>query len=475
MDTLYERTAKKIEELIEGGVYLPGERVPGVRKLSRQFGVSVSTIVEAERLLEDGGFLEARPRSGYYVRLKTNNQPDLPEISKPSSRPTLVTGQRLVLRMVQASLQPDIINLGTALPVASLLPEKQLQKAICAEARQSSEWIGRYALPPGRIELRRQIAKRMAENGCHATPDDIVITNGCQEAFTLALRAVAKAGDIIVIESPSYYGMLQVVESLGMKALEVPTDSKEGISIPALKLALEKWPVKACALVTNFSNPLGYCMPDKKKKALVNLLANYDVPLIEDDIYGDLGFGKERPHPAKSFDKAGIVLYCSSFSKTIAPSLRLGWIDPGRYREDVSYLKYIANQATPTLSQLAVARFLEGGGYDRYLRRTRDEYKRLVRHMIQSVSKYFPKGSKVTQPDGGFTIWIELPNEVDSLQMFEEALTQKICIAPGPLFSASQKYQHFIRLSCPYRWNERIELAMVALGKIAERLKAANK
>ncbi len=337
-------------------------------------------------------------------------------------------------------------------------------------ARKYGNELSTYQFPPGNPELRRQIARRMVEAGCQTRPDDIIITSGCQEALTLCLQTIANPGDIIAIESPAFYGLLQAIEVLGMKALEIPTDPKTGISLAALSLALEKWPVKVCALVPNVSNPLGCTLPDENKQALVDLLAQSDIPLIEDDIYGDLGFDARRPRAVSAFSSEQQVLYCSSFSKSLSPGLGIGWVRPGKYREKIAYRKYVTNLATPTLPQYAIADFLRQGGYDRYLRQVRHDYQRQVSIMTRAVGKYFPQETRVTQPQGGFVIWIELPEKVDSLQLCQQALAQRISIAPGPIFSASRKYRNFIRLNCAQPWSETLEKAMITLGRMVHEL-----
>jgi len=467
-DKLYERVARQLAGQIDQGLYRPGDRLPGVRRLARQFEVSISTIVQAQHLLEDDGHIEARPRSGYYVRLPFWPQPEPPDISRPTVRPVPVTGQELVLRLVQTANEPDCVQLGAAVPAPEFLPARAMQRALSVAARNGEDQLATYQFPPGSPELRRQIARRMLEAGCRVSPDDIVITSGCQEALILALRAVARKGDVVAIESPSFYGLLQAIESLGLRALEIPTDPATGISLEALELALDKWPVKACVLTANFSNPLGSIMPPDKKQKLVALLISHEIPLIEDDIYGDLGFAGERPQALRAYDETGGVIYCSSFSKTLSPGLRIGWILPGRWQEPIEYLKYVTSLAAPTLSQLAVADFLHHGSYDRHLRQVRSAYARQVVLMTRAVSKYFPEGTRVTQPRGGFVIWVELPKAVDALSLCQQALEHGISIAPGPIFSASGKYQHCIRLNCAQPWNDALDKALMTMGRMAE-------
>lgn len=467
MTKRYEQVADGIARQIDSGIYRPGDRIPGVRKLSRQFGVSISTVVQAHRLLEDQGRLEARPRSGYYVRALAWSAPAPPAISKPPARPMAVTSQELALRLVQAANQPDTVQFGAAVPDPSFLPGAAINRAVTAAARRYGSRTDQYEFPPGAPELRRQIARRMADAGCRVGPDAVVVTSGCQEAVTICLRAVAGPGDVIAIESPTFYGLLQVIEALGMKALEIPTDPRNGISLEALQLAIEQWPVKACVLVPNFGNPLGHCMPDARKKALVALLGHAGIALIEDDVCGDLGFAHMRPRAVKSWDRRGGVLYCSSFSKTLSPGLRLGWVVPGSFQAAVEFQKYVLNLAAPTLAQLGVADFLERGGYDRYLRGVRGHYQRQVNRMIQAVARCFPVGTRVTQPAGGFVLWVELPRSVESLELYRRALQQGISVAPGPMFSATGKYRNCIRLNCAQRWSDDLQRAIETLGRLA--------
>ena len=467
-DKLYDQVAKQLAGQIDRGLYGPGDRLPGVRRLARQFGVSISTIVQAQRLLEDDGRIEARPRSGYYVRAQTWPRPESPAISRPTIRPVPVTGQELVLRLVQAANEPGFVQLGAAVPAPDFLPTGTMQRALVAAARSGGEDLATYQFPPGSHELRRQIARRMADAGCQVAPDEIVITSGCQEALILALRAVTGPGDVVAVESPCFYGLLQAIDSLGLKALEIPTDPATGISLEALELALEKWPVRACVLSANFSNPLGGIMPIERKRALVALLARHDLPLIEDDIYGDLGFESGRPPALRAFDDTGGVIYCASFSKTLSPGLRVGWMVPGRWREQVAYLKYVTSLAAPTLSQQAVADFLGQGGYERHLRRVRNHYARHVASMTRAVGRYFPAGTRVTRPRGGFVIWVEFPETVDALALCQKALAERISIAPGTVFSASGKYRNCIRLNCAQPWSDTLEQALLSLGRMAE-------
>lgn len=465
VSTLYEQLAGDLIQQIEAGVYEPGDRLPGVRKLAAQRGISISTVVEAYRWLEDRGRIEGRARSGFYVRAP-RREPRTSSVPDARPAPTEVSGRALVMRLVQATMQPGLVQFGAAVPASEFLPINLLRRAFASASRRYGARVARYDFPPGSPELRRQVARQLTDAGCPVGPDEVVITSGGLEAISLGLRAVAGPGDVIAIESPTFYGLLQVIESLGMKALEIPTHPVDGISLGALSLALEQWPVAACALATSYSNPLGCRLSDDRKRALVELLATHGVPLIEDDVFSELSFDGRRPTAAKAWDRDGGVILCGSVSKTVSPGLRVGWALAGRWQEAVEYLKYDANLATATLPQLAVAELLSGSGYDRHLRRVRSEYARLTERTLDAIDRRFPAGTRVTRPGGGFVLWLELPSQVDTMALYQQALGHGITVAPGPLFSASPKYANCIRLTCAQPWSERIEAALTTLGRL---------
>ncbi|MDX9742028.1 MAG: PLP-dependent aminotransferase family protein [Gammaproteobacteria bacterium] len=467
METLYQRIADELASQIASGVQRAGDRLPGVRDYAEQRGVSVSTVVSAYRKLEDAGYIEARSRSGFYVRARQAIQTIEGAASPVTAPPRPVTGQAMAMALIKAANDPGIVQLGAAVPDSTYLPTHAVARALAHVARSERSRTAGYMTPPGAPELRRQIARRMSQTGGSIPADEIVITTGCQEALTLALRAVTRPGDVVAVESPAFYGLLQVLESLELEALEIPADPRTGISLDALAFALERWPVKACALVPNFSNPLGYCMTDDRKRALVELVTQRGIPLIEDDVYGDLGFSNRRPTTCKGLMPQADILYCSSYSKTLSPGLRIGWIAAGeRRRERIEYLKYVTSVASPTAPQLAVSELLESGRYDRYLREVRGRYASAVARMSEAIMNYFPEGTRISQPAGGFVLWVELPKHVDSFDLAQRALSQGVSVAPGTIFSASGKYRNYIRLSCARVWDAGLERALVSLAKM---------
>ncbi|MBN8466250.1 PLP-dependent aminotransferase family protein [Corallococcus exiguus] len=473
---LYERVAERLKDAIAAGTLRPGERLPSVRQLSARERVSVSTVLQAYLHLESQGLIETRPQSGHYVRERERLRLAEPPVSRPPASATPVTVSDLVSHLYRSSREPRVVQLGTAWPAPELLPTRRLSRELGLLARERQAEGVMYDVPPGSKLLRQQLAKRSLEWGCALGADDFVTTSGASEAVHLCLVAAARKGDTIAIESPAYYGTLLAIESLGLKALEIPCHPRHGMELDALESALERRRVAAVLVVPSFSNPVGSCMPEANRRRLVELVTAHDVPLIEDDIYGDLHFGPERPRPCKAFDTRGQVLLCGSFSKTIAPGFRVGYVAPGRFRERVELLKFAHTVASPLLTQEAVARFLENGGYDRHLRALRRNLASQVEHVARAVAEHFPPGTRVALPSGGLLLWVQLPPSVDAHVLNARALETGISIAPGSIFSARpDSYRNFIRLSCGQPWTPRIEAAVATLGSIASGLASASR
>ena len=465
---LYMRLARDLEQQIERGAFRLGEPVPSVRALSRQRRVSVSTVLQAYFWLENRGRIEARPKSGFYVRTPLRELIPEPKLVKAKSAPAAVSTATLIAEVIGAAGNPQNVPFGAACVGTELMPNHKLSAIMRSLARSHPDHSARYSVPRGIDTLRREIARRSYERGCAFVPDDIIVTSGAMEALNLALRAVAKPGDVIATESPAYFGILQAIDSMGMKAVEIPTHPREGMDLDALETAIRKHKVRAVVAMTNCQNPLGFVLSDEKKKALVRLIESHEVPLIEDDVYGDVALADARPRTAKSWDRSGLVLLVGSFSKTIAPGLRVGWIHPGRFQTEVERLKLLATIATASLPQMAVARFLESGGYDRHLRVLRSTMAQHVDLYSQMISRYFPASTGISRPRGGYVLWVELPPGSDAVKLHYAALEKGISISPGPIFSASGRFQNCLRINCGSPWSERIDAGLLKLGRLCE-------
>jgi len=467
---LYEEISSRISKMISKGTYRPGERIPSIRVLSRQMRVSVNTVMEAYSRLENLEMIEARPQSGYYVCTKLAEPAGRPASGKKAAdiAPIPVTLGDVALDVIRNIANPSLIPLGGGIPNTDLLPVDKLNRMLATESRRFR--LQSIAYPPhqGHKRLRTQIARRSLNAGCSLAPEDIVITSGCIEAMNLALQAVCRPGDTVAIGSPVYPTFLKSIQWMGLNVLEIPSNG-EGVNLDVLAYAIRHNSVSACITIANFNNPLGTLMPEGSKRELVKLLVKQEIPLIEDDVYGDLAYGPSSPPSTKAFDEKGLVLYCSSFSKTLAPGYRVGWIVPGRFKEKVAQLKVVFNIATASPNQLAIAEFLTNGGYDHHLRSLRRLYSRQTHQLRNAIGRYFPPGTRVSRPEGGYILWVELPEGYNAFRLYELALQEGISIAPGRIFTLGDKYGNCLRLNAAF-WSERTEQALETLGGLAEKL-----
>jgi len=463
----YEELARFITELVDSGALAPGSRAPSLRQISRQRRISLSGALQAYRLLEHRGILEARPQSGHYVARGGMLRLQAPKISKPPARATTVSVSETVVELLEHAADPSLVPLGCAIPSPELLAAGRLDRLLARTARRGGMAYNSYTVARGDARLRQEIARRALHWDLALDPQHIAITCGCTEALMLALKAVAAPGDTVIIESPTYFGLLNTLETLGLRALELPTDSQSGIDLNALEKALENPAVKACVLASCFNNPLGCTLSEQKKTAALDLLAERGVPLIEDDIYGDIHFGGERPRPFMALDRRGTTLYCSSFSKTLAPGYRIGWIASPQHLPRILEHKLALTLCGPGLLQAALAEFLASGGYDSHLRRLRRVFQANVEQMIRTIDKCFPEGTRVSRPAGGFVVWVELPRPLKSRELLAQALQRGVCFVPGDVFSAGRRFANCLRLSCGYPWSARIASALELLGGLA--------
>ncbi|PKO89795.1 MAG: PLP-dependent aminotransferase family protein [Betaproteobacteria bacterium HGW-Betaproteobacteria-12] len=462
----YEKLAAELEGMMADGALRHGDRLPSVRRLSQERRLSVSTVVQALRQLESRGLVEARPQSGYFVRRPGPVRAEPTRRSTPETAVPVDVTQRLV-RVLQAGCQPLVAPLAAALPAAQLLPVAALQRLYAGVARRHPKLLeGGSHVNMNEPALVRQLVRRSLAWGGPLASDEIVITNSCTEALGLCLRAVTKPGDTVAVESPGYYLMLQLLETLGLRALEIPTDPRHGLSVEALELARRHGGIAACLLVPNASNPLGSVMPDDKKRQLAALTAARGIALIEDDIYGDLHFGSQRPWPIKAFDTAGNVMLCSSFSKSLTPALRIGFVAAGRYRSAIALQKTITSGGTNPITQNVLAEYLESTAFERHLRALRRAYEQQVEAMQAAVGRHFPAATRLSQPQGGYVLWVELPEEFDTTQLYERAIAENLAYVPGELFSASGMYRNCLRLNCGNPHTPEIEDAVRRLGRV---------
>jgi DNA-binding transcriptional MocR family regulator len=465
---LYLNIADGIERQIMDEVLNIGDKLPSVRLLSKEHEVSVSTVLQAYYHLEGKGLIESRPQSGYYVKFNPAKFPQKIEKSNPPLSAKNKNVEAIISEVYDDFSKPGIVRFSLSVPAPEILPLAKLNKAMIQAMRELPDNGTSYEAIQGNALLRRQIARWSPQWGGELKAEDIVTTAGCMNAISYCLMALTKPGDTIAVESPVYFGTLRFAQSIGLKVVELPTDPDTGVDPDDVKKALEKHNIKACFFVTNFSNPLGYCMPDEQKEALVKLLSRHGVPLIEDDLYGDVYFGKKRPRSCKSFDEEGNVLWCGSVSKTLAPGYRVGWCAPGKYIDKVKRLKLYHSITSATTQQAAIANFLATGRYEHHLRKLRQTLHANSLNYIRTIGEHFPEGTKMTNPQGGFILWLELAKNIDTYQLYQEAMLHKISIAPGSMFTLQDRYRNCMRLSYGMHWKPEMERALKKLGGLVK-------
>ncbi|HEY1166328.1 MAG TPA: PLP-dependent aminotransferase family protein [Chitinophaga sp.] len=463
-DFKYAEISNNIAQLIKSGVLKAGDRLPSVRMLCQEHGISMNTAKRVFMELEAQSLIAPKPQSGYFVSRLSYQRLPLPEVSRPSGGASNKEPEELTRKVFASMGKTDLTLFSVGVPSGELLPLAKLNKEMMHATRELKDSGTGYEELQGNEKLRRLIAARSIYWNGHLHETDLVTTAGCMNALSFCMMAVGKPGDTIAMESPCYPGSLRLAKSLGLKVIELPTHPATGVEIDALKKVIHK--INLCLLVPNFNNPLGSCMPDEHKKEVVALLAKHNIPLIEDDIYGDLYFGGQRPTCCKSFDEAGNVLWCSSVSKTLSPGYRVGWVAPGRYKEKIIKLKMVHAISSSSLTQEAVANFLKSGRYENHLRKLRQTLQQNYQQYVQAIAAYFPEGTKTSRPQGGLSLWVEFGKSIDTAELFDRALRQKISIAPGWVFTLQDQFEHCMRLSMGLPFSEEVAHKLKQLGRL---------
>ncbi|HEU5166284.1 MAG TPA: PLP-dependent aminotransferase family protein [Chitinophagaceae bacterium] len=469
-DHLYLQVADGVEKMITDDILKIGDKLPSVRLLSEEYGISMGTAFQAYYHLEGKGLIESRPKSGYYVRFNFRRFPDLPKVIQPEPISSEVTVKETIASIYGDVASPIKMNFAIAVPDASLLPTAKINKSVIHALRKSKDHCIGYENTQGNIDLRKQIVKLAFNWGGKFKVDDIIVTSGCLEAINLCLRAVTQNGDTVAVESPNYFGIYQSLENMGLKVVEISSNPSTGLDIDCLEKSIDKFNIKACIVTPNFNNPSGSCMPEENKKRLVEVITKHNIALIEDDIYGELYFGKSRPRTCKYYDTKGLVMHCASLSKSLAPGYRIGWTIPGKFTEDVKQIKRISDISSPSLTQAAMAHFLGNGRYEYHLKNLRKALYTQYLKYTQAIIQYFPEGTKLSRPQGGFVLWVELPEKVNASKLRLEAMKHHISVVPGKIFSVRCNYNNFIRISFGKPWNEDMDYGLMMLGKMVKKM-----
>jgi DNA-binding transcriptional MocR family regulator len=467
-DFVYLKIAGLLEQQILNNTLRAGDKLPSLRAICTGYGVSQNTALSAYYHLESKTLIETRPQSGYYVKYAGSQIPSLPHASSPSAMAGFGTSELLVSKVYDSLGEGGSLPLSLAAPAHELLPIAKLNKGLLQATRDLKGSGVAYDKAEGNERLRRQVARLAFTMGYSLGYEDIMTTSGCLNALSYCLMAITEKGDTVAMESPVSFGMLQLAEALGLKVRELPTDPQTGVDLNAFETALKSGEIKASLLISNFSNPLGSCMPDLNKQTAVQLSEQYGVPLIENDLSGDVYFGQQRPRSCKTYDRTGIVLWCGSVSKTLAPGYRVGWVAAGQFREKVLRMKLYHSISTTAVTQEVIGGFLETGRYESHLRKLRHTLHGNMLRYSRAIADYFPEGTRASRPQGGFVLWVELPTAIDTAGLYEKALARGISFAPGKIFTLQDQYHHCMRLNYGLVWNDQLDSQLKALGHLAK-------
>ena len=459
----YQQLASKIRQQIDKQRWVSGERLPSIRRLSELNQLSKNTVIQALHTLEAEGIVEARPKMGYFVSVRHRQIP--PRAPKHVRlKPTVVEVPDLFQDIMMRSAAFDVFPGGTETnPSAHLVSlNRHLGRALRHKPQNKAMY---YDAPLGLETLRFQIKERYRGIGLNLTTTDFCITSGCQHALFLALMVSCQPGDNVAVESPAFYGVLQLLQRLRLNAIEIPSSPSDGIDVEAISKAAKDWKVKACVVTPAYATPTGACIPDNHKKRLVELANRYDMTIIEDDIYGDLCFG-DRPLPVKAFDSEERVILCGSFSKSLSRDLRIGWVAGGRLHNEITRLKLVTQLASNQSAQQGLSSFIAEGHYRRHLYQYRQTLKRQRDQLVQSLRNEWSETTRFSIPDGGLSLWVQLDKSIDTALLYQKALKRDIILTPGALFTTDARFKNYLRLSFSHPTeNERLE-AIRILGEI---------
>lgn len=462
---LYQKIVDYIIEHINKGIILPGEKLPSLRKIADQFGVSLSTAVEGYHRLELYGYVIAKDRSGYLAQLP-NSENSVLQISKNfKSKVSEITHVDEITNLYLQSQDKNIAPFGIATPDPTKLPNKIITKSMTWATKSIPDIHGRYLFGKGVLELRQELAKWMRPWIGITSAENILITSGCMEALNIALATLCKPGDIVAVESPCYFGILQSIHNHHLQSLEVKTDPQEGLDPEALEALAKKHKIKVLISTANVQSPTGYTMSDKRKKDVLAVCNKYGIRLIEDDIYGEMAFNNIRPKSYKYFDKNSIVTYCSSFSKSVGPGLRIGWCIPSEKMDEAVRLKITLNLSTSALIQYTVLHMLKKENLLKIIHNTAKYYENNLQIYSSVIQNQLESKVAFSRPTGHYFLWLRVEG-LDSTMALEKARKHKLSFTPGPLFSATKQFNSYLRINCAHQFTDERNHQLIKLCQI---------
>lgn len=452
----YQNLAEQIAQKIYRGELTVGQRLNSLRDFAMLHQVSLNTAKSCYELLEAQGLIFVKPKAGYFVQIGKKESINLPQHDDFESHAREVSNLELQIEIQEASIHTDLIHLGSIQLSPHLIPTDAIRRSLQRALKHSKPEDFLYSDKQGHIRLREALVQHWAEDGFFIAKEDIFISNGCMPALSVVIQTLTEEGDSIIVPTPNFNGQLQLLASLKRKIVEIPT-SHEGFDLVRLEHEMKYSGAKACLLTANFQNPLGFCLNNEDKQKIAQLAERYECYVIEDDIYAECNFSSIRPFPIRHWDDAGFVVYCGSVSKSLSPAYRLGWfcISPRLQHLKAKFLN--ANIAVNTPLQLGLTDLIHSRGYREHLHQLRPKIMRQMEQYWQYIIQaFYDVDLKLTQPSGGYSLWIQLPQTIHSLKMYRYAQTQGINIVPGIVFGEDDKYNNCIRLNAGHELSKDI-------------------
>jgi DNA-binding transcriptional MocR family regulator len=439
----YEIFTAVIEKQIHSGILQEKDRLPSVREIKEKYKLSTSSVQSGFEYLMIKGLIRSYPRSGYFVA--EIQEENIPEIR--TKLPVVVRDAEFMKSMMLTSKRTsESSSFNTAVPGDLLIPQKLILRTMQEVIREKGASLLRYYPSNGLETLRKQIAKQMGTYGSTLNPDEIIITDGALQALTIALKSVTKAGDVVAVDSPCVFSVLEVIAHLELKVIEIPIHYRSGFDTEYFRTVCQENNIRALVITPNFHNPTGMMMDDETKKEILGIAKTHQLCIIENDMYSDLYFDEQRPHSIKSLDKNGSVMTYSSFSKTLAPGIRLGWLYAGNFYAKSERVRFTLGRTVSPIYQELVLKLLQGSSYERHLRSFRKKLNQQAIQVLDALRNSFPEGSYFHRPQGGYTIWGRLPENTDMEKFYEYCEKHQILFTPGNTFSFTDKYQFHFRI-----------------------------
>lgn len=452
----YENVVDRIQRWIESGVLKPGDRVPSVRDMSEQTGFSAVTVHHAYALLESDGIVRASPRSGFYVASSERKLSEFPASKmdyrglESSAAPVSESLGKLIYTWRKNRVQ----TFGNNYPSDDLMPSDEIRTHLIRALREETRWSIETASTDGDPKLREIIAKRAAQRGMDAVADDVIVTRSAQCALNLCLDAVTKPGETVLIESPSYYPMFDALRRRGLRVMEIYSHPTTGLDPDQFEYLLGHNKIAACLLTPVNHFPTGVTYSPDTLRRIVSAASRHAVPIIENDLFGEMSHRAPVASTLKRFDTDHNVLQFGSFAGTLGPRFGIGWLLSRRHRAEMLNQTVLGEPlGVDAALQRAIAQYMNRRSYDRHLRQLRESLASRMQQGLSLISKHFPLSCAVSRPAGGFTCWIRGPKEFDAMRTAEVALRQGVSIPPGPMFSVTGSFRNFLSLNLSYPWD----------------------